>query len=142
MQRFDSVTRELPVAYEQAFGFIAEPKNLPKWALAFRAADEQSALIVQASRDVPVRIASRTVSSRESGVIDWHMAMPDGSEIRALSRLVDLLNGNCVYTFLFFARPVADADIAGTLAGQKRAVEQEFDNLIAQLGGVGDESCS
>ena len=133
MQRFDSVTSELPARYEDAFAFIVNPENLPRWALGFREADETSALLAPGGVGGPFRIGLKTVASIETGLIDWYMDMPDGSRTRALSRVIDLLNGRCCYTFMFFAPPIPDDQVAASLSNQKRQIEKEFDNLVRLL---------
>jgi hypothetical protein len=134
MQKFDCVTRELPARYEDAFQFIADPINLPKWATAFQEADETSALIARSEKDEPIRIGLTTVSSIETGLIDWYMDMPDGTSVRTLTRIIDLFNDNCLYTFIFFARPAPEDHVVVNLANQKKAIEKEFDNLVRLLG--------
>jgi uncharacterized protein YndB with AHSA1/START domain len=133
MQKFNCVTRELPAPYEDTFRFIADPANLPKWTVAFRQADETSALIQRGS-DEPFRIGLTTVASVETGLIDWYMDMPDGRTTRTLTRVIDLLNGKCLYTFIFFANPAPEDQAEATLANQTAAIEKEFDNLVRLLG--------
>jgi hypothetical protein len=134
MQKFNCVTRELPAPYEDTFRFIADPANLPKWTVAFRQADETSAVIQRGDSDEPIPIGLTTVASFETGLIDWYMNMPDGTTGRTFTRVVDLLNGKCLYSFIFFARPAPEDQAAAMLANQTAAIEMEFDNLVELLG--------
>lgn len=128
MNNFAIIAKEFSVSYEKAFSFIADPRNLPKWTVFFREADERSALLEFPDGEVR-RIPMKTISSIETGLIDWHMTMLDNSIYMSWSRLVGLKNGNTLYNFMFYVRPVPPDEVQATLAEQKRLVETEFNNL-------------
>jgi hypothetical protein len=68
----DPQTITLPVSAEEAFGFLAEPENLPRWAVGFARGirREGDAWIVQTAQgEMPVRV----VAEATHGTIDFHM---------------------------------------------------------------------
>lgn len=125
--RFGTVSEELPASFESAFSYIADPSNLPEWALAFKQADSTSAVIALPEGDTPIGLT--TTISKEAGTIDWYMKMPDQSILRALSRLNASTEQSSVYTFTFFVNNVADDQLDDKLAEMRAVIEQEFDNL-------------
>ncbi len=123
---FDVQSVELLTGYKAAFSFISNPENLPKWTSAFKQADKKSALLVTPAGDL--KIGLTTVIS-ESGTIDWHMKMPDGTIGKAFSRLTELPNGNVLYSFILLAPPVPVEQVEGTLESQKKLLANELKNL-------------
>lgn len=128
---FDVQSIELPANFKKAFTYIADPKNLPNWTSAFREADEKSALLVTPKGELKIGL---TTVSTESGTIDWHMKMPDGSIGKAYSRLTELPNGNVLYSFVLLAPPVPIEQMEGTLKEQKQLLANELKNLVHILG--------
>lgn len=72
-KRYAILETEIDAGYEKVFSYIADPKNLPEWALLFEEADDSSAVL--ALPDGKVKISLNTFTN-DSGVIDWHMHMP------------------------------------------------------------------
>lgn len=131
MKTFDVQLIELQTNFEKAFTYIADPKNLPLWTAAFKEADEESALLVTPMGEL--KIGLTTVSNKESGIIDWHMKMPDGNIGKAFSRLTELPNGNVLYSFVLLAPPVPIEQVEGTLNEQKKLLKKELKNLFRIL---------
>lgn len=129
IKTFDVQYIEIEAPFEKVFSFIAEPRNLPQWTAAFREANNQSALLVTPNGEL--RIGLKTYTD-PSGVIDWHMQMPDGSIGKAYSRVTALPNGNVVYSFVMLAPPVPVEEVEGTLEEQKKLLAAELKKL-AQL---------
>ena len=127
---FEIVTKELPVNYEIAFAFIANPEYLPQWALSIKEANEKSALI-ELPDGTQATIGLTTTASIETGVIDWEMKMPDGQVRRSLSRVMKAPNDHSIYSFLFFITPEEREKMTTEPTEQ---VEKEFQNLARILG--------
>jgi hypothetical protein len=126
VKTFDVQSIELRTEFKKAFAYIADPKNLPHWTSAFKEADEKTALLVTPKGELKIGLA--TVSN-ESGTIDWHMKMPDGTIGKAFSRLTELPDGNVLYCFVLLAPPVPIEQVEGTLIEQKKLLANELNNL-------------
>ncbi len=120
-----SVAIAAPVA--RAFRFIADPRNLPRWTHAFKAADETSAVMATPTGSVAIRLAVN--ASEPHGTIDWEMTFPDGAAANACSRLFDNGPASSIYVFLLKAPPVAQEAIEGTLAEQRGILREELARL-------------
>jgi len=132
IKTFDVQSVELPAAFQKAFDYIANPRNLPGWTSAFSQADDSSALL--ATPNGSLEIGLKTLADPTTGTIDWHMTMPDGSVGKVFSRLTELPNGNVVYSFVLPAPPVPVEQVEGTLEQQKQLLAQEMRNLSAYFG--------
>ncbi|WP_086933517.1 hypothetical protein [Agarilytica rhodophyticola] len=125
---FDMVTMEFPTSYENAFLYISNPKNIPKWTLYLVEADETSTVIE--TPEGKKTYGFITQASFGNGTIDWYVITADGRQVeRSCSRLTRLPNGNCVYSFMFFADPNTVADPAKKIADKKQQMEKELENL-------------
>ena len=51
----------------------------------------------------------------DTGVVDWHLAFPDGSVGIAQSRVTETTRGTCIYSFVLHAPPVALEQVEGAL---------------------------
>jgi hypothetical protein len=127
-KRFVMIGREFSVSVNTAYQFIAEPSNLPKWALAFKDADEYSALLAFPDGN-SLRVPMVTKTSREFGVIDWHLSLPNNFLDIVRSRVYSVRDNKCIYELSFNERPVTDEMMDDAMEEQARLVEQEFDNL-------------
>jgi hypothetical protein len=136
-KRFVMIGREFNVSADMAYAFIAQPSNLPKWALAFRDADEYSALLAFPDGN-SLRVPMITKVSKEFGVIDWHISLPNGFLDIVRSRVYSVTDDRCIYELSFNERPVADAMMESAMEEQARMVEQEFDNLETVFSGMRD----
>jgi hypothetical protein len=85
--RADTQSVTVPVDPGHIFAFLAEPANLPRWAVGFAQdvrRDGEDWIVTTGQGEVPVRI----VADAASGVIDFHLTpMPD-VEVVAYSRVV------------------------------------------------------
>lgn len=126
IKTFDVQSIELPTNLKKAFDYIADPGNLPNWTSAFKNADENSALLVTPNGELKIGL---TTIANVSGTIDWYMEMPDGLIGKAYSRLIELPNGNVLYSFVLLAPPVPIEQVEGTLSEQKILLASELKNL-------------
>jgi hypothetical protein len=117
----DTQTITLPVSVEDAFSFLAQPENLPRWAVGFvrgirREGDDWIVQTVQGEMSV------RVVADALRGTIDFHMRATPGVEAIAYSRVVPNDSGT-EYVFTQFQLPgMAD----GVFAGQRAALAEEL----------------
>lgn len=112
---------------DKVFSFIADPANLPKWTNAFKSADHKSALFVTPAGEMKIGLETR--ASKETGTIDWHMRIPDGSIGEAFSRLIENADGKSIYSFILLAPPVPIEKLEGTLKEQEGILSKELKNL-------------
>jgi len=112
-----SVTLAAPV--DHVFDFLAEPENLPCWAVGFcRAIRRQNGrwLVTTAQGEVAIRY----VTNRALGTVDFHISLAPGVETVAFSRV--LPNGaGAEYVFTQFQAPgmpgeVYDANVVALAA--------------------------
>ena len=116
----DTQTITLPVSFEEAFSFLAQPENLPRWAVGFargirREGDDW--IVQTAQGEMPVRV----VADALRGTIDFHMRAP-GIEVIAYSRVVPNDAGT-EYVFTQFQQPGMADDV---FAGQRAALAEEL----------------
>ena len=131
MKNFDVQTTLINADFEKVFDYIADPTNLPKWTKAFASADSKKAVLSTPNGQLEVGLEVKT--SKELGVIDWHMTMPDGSIASAYSRVTP--NGKAsVYTFVLMAPPGPIEQVEGTLKQQMGILQEELQNLQKILG--------
>ena len=76
-----------------------------------------------------MKIGLKTKASKETGTIDWHMKMPDGSVGKAFSRVVENADGKSIYSFILLAPPVPIQELEGTLKEQEQILSKELKNL-------------
>jgi len=132
MKRYAVLETEIEAPYNKVFSYIANPENLPEWALLFEHADQHSAVIDFPEGKSKIRMETKT---NDSGVIDWHMHMPNGQIEIAHSRVSELPNGNSLYIFAFnVPSQVSDDHVEETLKAQKELVTEELGNLRKILG--------
>lgn len=132
IRRFATVSEQLPASFETAFSYITKPLNLYEWAVAFKHSNTTSAMLDGPNGNSSVGLTTEV--SKEAGTIDWYMDMPDGSVMRALSRLVASNDDQSVYTFTFFAENIEDDQVEAHLTESRAVIEQEFSNLQQILG--------
>src|SRR5262245_30478886 len=115
--RSDTRTVTVAIGYEAVFAFLADPANLPRWAVGFARGirREGDRWIVQTGHgEVPIRYETDV----ERGVIDFHMTPAPGVEAVAFSRIVP--NGDGVeYVFTQFQTPGMSDEV---FDGQRRAL--------------------
>ena len=124
----------LAVPVDTAFNYLKDITKLPEWTHAFARVDEGGAAIMRTPEgEVPVQIEDTV--DRHSGVIDTKMTFPDGSTATAHSRLIALDDNSCAYSFVLTPPPVALEELEGALSEQAKILEQELQNLKANLEG-------
>ena len=127
MKAFDVQAVELTVPAGRAFGVIADPVQLPRWAEAFESADGSSAVL--RTPGGTVRIALAVDAQTAAGTVDWRMTFPDGTVGHAHSRVVALDDHRCVYVFVLHAPPVPLEAIEGALDAQRATLARELQRL-------------
>ena len=86
-----------------AFDFIANPQNLPTWAVGFCRGirrDGASWIVTTASGEFPIEIDG----DPQRGTIDFHMRPAPDVKASAYSRLIECADG-CDYVFTQFCAP-------------------------------------
>jgi len=122
---FDVKNTTLNVPYQQAFTYVANINNLPLWAKAFAKINADGSAIMQTEQgEVPIKL--EVISDVKSGIIDWKMSFPDGSQGTAYSRVVALSEKTSAYSFLLTPPPVPLEMLEGALAQQGKILEQEL----------------
>jgi hypothetical protein len=117
----------LRMDYDSAFAYIADPARLPEWTNAFKRVDGPRALLQTPSG--ACEIGLRVEAAKAQGTIDWVMTFPDGSVERACSRLLDLGDGSCAYTFVLSPPKAPLEQLEGTLDVQARTLALELAHL-------------
>jgi hypothetical protein len=128
--RSSTQTISLPVDQLQAFAFLAEPQNLPRWAVGFchaiRPTDEATTWIATTGQG-EVRV--RYVADPKTGVIDFHLSPAPGVDVLAASRVVP--NGDhAEYVFTQFQSPGMPDEV---FAAQVAALGDELQVLARIL---------
>lgn len=131
MKNFDVQSIGLPVSADTAFNYISQPSNLPQWTNAFARADMTSADLVTPNGEVPIKL--ETVTSRDTGSVDWLMTFPDGASAAAYSRITPNGDNESIYSFVLMAPPVPLEALEGALEAQKEILETELENLKGLL---------
>jgi hypothetical protein len=117
----DTQTISLPVSAEETFAFLAQPENLPRWAVGFARGirREGDAWVVQTAQgEMPVRV----VADAARGTIDFHMGVAPGLEAVAYSRVVPNDPG-AEYVFTQFQFPGMADEV---FAAQRAALAEEL----------------
>lgn len=131
MKTFDVQAVGINSTFEKAFQYIADVRNLPEWTSAFKKASNGTALLETASGSV--EIALEVNASRAQGIIDWIMRFPDGSLSKAYSRVVEVEDSRCVYSFVLMAPPAPLEQLEGTLRQQSQILKEELARLASIL---------
>jgi hypothetical protein len=127
MKRFDVQGIELNVARDTAFAFIADPAHLPKWTSAFVSAVGGRAVMRTPNGEVTIDLGVR--ASAEEGTVDWRMTFPDHSVATAFSRLVEVGQACCIFSFVLTPPPVPLEQLEGALEAQSRTLADEMRKL-------------
>jgi hypothetical protein len=124
MRAFDVQGIEIHATREAVFAFIRDPRNLPKWAHAFRRADDKAATLATANGSVDIGLS--TQSDEHSGTVDWALQFPNGSRGIAQSRVTQTLGGSSIYSFVLHAPPAPLEQLEGALEAQRITLQQEL----------------
>ena len=117
----DTQTVTLPASAEDAFDFLADLANLPRWAVGFERGirrEGEDWIVHTAHGEMPMRV----VADRTQGTIDFHMQVAPGVEAVAYSRLLPNDSG-AEYVFTQFQSPGMPDDV---FAGQRAALAEEL----------------
>lgn len=113
---------------DKVFQFIAEPANVPKWALGFSQVDGKTAFMETPAGKMKVGMTMQ--SNPELGTVDTTMTMPDNSIGMAYSRVLPNDGGETsIFSFVLMAPPVPLEEIEGTLEAQKKQLAEELQLL-------------
>ena len=101
---------------DRAFAFVADPNNLPRWAIGFakdvRQGGDVGYIVTTGQGEVPLRVAT----DPHLGVVDFHMTVPGGADAVAHSRVLPRGDG-AEYVFTQFQAPgMSDALFDGQVA--------------------------
>lgn len=127
MRHFDVQGVHIRAPRARAFAFIADPTKLPRWAEAFESVDGVRAILRTPQGNA--KIGLRVDASPDQGTVDWRMTFPDGTIARAYSRLVELDESGCVFTFVLTPPPVPLEAVEGALEAQSRTLAKELQTL-------------
>jgi hypothetical protein len=127
MRLFEVHGIEIVAAPGTVFRFVSDPRNLPRWAHAFKAADDGRARLETPAGTIDVEL--RTEGNSASGTVDWRLAFPDGSVALAQSRVSETTRGTSIYSFVLHAPPVPLEQIEGALDQQSATLKQELAKL-------------
>lgn len=123
MERYDVQSIEMNVSFDEAFAFLSDDSQLPRWTNAFASVQGDRAIMRTGGGQVTVTLESR--SSPHLGTIDWVMRFPDGSEAFAFSRLVGG-DDHCVFSFILPTPPGSLEALEGDLAAQSVTLAEEL----------------
>lgn len=107
--RTDTQTVSIHSKPAQAMDFLADPMNLPRWAVGFARAVRREGdrfVVTTGGGEVSVRIAADSTL----GVVDFFMSPAPGIEIMAASRVVPV-GDQVVYVFTQFQAPGMPDDV-------------------------------
>jgi hypothetical protein len=127
MRMFDVQGIEISAPRRKLFEFLRDPTNLPRWAHAFVSAGNGSARLETPAGAVDVDLG--VTADADTGVVDWHLAFPDGSVSIAQSRVTETTRGTCIYSFVLHAPPVALEQVEGALEAQRALLQSELATL-------------
>jgi len=119
--RADTQTITVPASPDDAFAFLADPENLPRWAVGFarRIRREGEAWLVQTAHgEMPIRIEADAAR----GTIDFHMMAEPEVETVAYSRVVPN-DAGAEYVFTQFQLPNMTDEVFAT---QRAALAEEL----------------
>ena len=127
MRTFDVQGIEIRASRDKVFKFLRDPRNLPRWAHAFKAIDVDRARLETAAGAVDVRL--RTLANSGAGTVDWRLEFPDQSVALAQSRVTETTRGTCIYSFVLHAPPVPLEHVEGALEAQRATLQKELSTL-------------
>ena len=133
MRLFDVQGIEIRTRRDALFDFVRDPGNLPRWARAFKSADQDRARLETPAGAVEVGL--RTDADPKAGTVDWRLEFPDQSVAVAQSRVTETTRGTCIYSFVLHAPPVPLEQVEGALEQQRATLREELSTLKALMEG-------
>jgi hypothetical protein len=126
--RADTRTISIQAAPERVVEFLANPENLPRWAVGFAKSvrNHEGRWFVQTGAG---ELGIRIEADSRSGVVDFHIAVGEGAESLAGSRVLPNALGS-EYVFTQFQAPGMPDDV---FAKNVQAVGHELSVLKALL---------
>jgi len=114
--------------HRHLFTFLADPGNLPKWAVGFCRAIRRDGdrWMVQTLRG---EVAVRYVTQPDLGIIDFYISLAPETEVTAFSRVLPNGDGS-EYVFTQFQSPEMPDDV---FEAQVRALKEELVVLRALM---------
>ncbi len=130
----DTQTLVVDASPKRLFEFLAEPENLPKWAVKFchtiRPKDNEWWCVQGCMGEIPLRY----VVDRDSGVIDYHVFTPAGESVIP-TRVVPAGAGSA-YIFTQFQAPDMPEE---AFRGQVESLKEEL-KILKRLMESGQRS--
>jgi polyketide cyclase/dehydrase/lipid transport protein len=127
MKNFDVQGIDLNVSQSKALAFIADPAQLPRWTNAFASVSPGRAVMRTPSGEVMIDL--EVEASPEHGTVDWRMTFPDRSVATAFSRVVEMDEDRCIFSFVLTPPPVPLEQLEGALEAQSRTLTEELKKL-------------
>jgi uncharacterized protein YndB with AHSA1/START domain len=124
MNTFDIQGIEIQAPRNQVFEFLRDPRNLPRWAHAFKTVDDGRAQLQTPTGVVDVQL--HTSVQATAGTIDRRLEFPDGTVGLSQSRVTETSRGTCIYSFVLHAPPVSLERVEGTLETQRVSLRSEL----------------
>ena len=125
VKNYDVQSIDINSTPDLVYNFVAEPTNVPKWALGFSEVNEESAIME--TPNGKMKVGMKMLSNSELRTVDTIMTMPDGSIGKAFSRVTENDNGkSSIFTFILMAPPVPLEQMEGTLEEQKKQLAKEL----------------
>lgn len=127
-QLTDTQTISIKAPRGVVFDFVADPRNLPRWAPDFarevRAEDDVWIVETDAGEELTIRVRA----SREHGTVDFlAAAAPEGVELGAFSRVVSNGEGSEFMFTRFFADEISPAEVER----ERGVVREELLSVLA-----------
>lgn len=119
--RSDTQTITVPASSEDAFAFLADPENLPRWAVGFARGirrDGEEWIVQTVQGEMPIRV----LADAARGTIDFHMTLAPGVEAVAYSRVLPN-DAGAEYVFTQFQLPGMTDEV---FALQRAALAEEL----------------
>jgi hypothetical protein len=130
----DTRSVAIEASRETVFAFVADPRNLPRWAVGFCKAIRQDVgggerwIATTASGDISIRYATNV----ELGVVDFYFSPAPGIEVAAFSRVLPNAAG-AEYVFTQFQVEGMPAEV---FDAQVRALTEELQVLRALIAAT------
>lgn len=92
--RADTQSISIQSPSDAVFTFVADPENLPRWAIAFAKDVKSDGDVWLVTTGDGAQVSLRPVTDQAFGVVDFYMVMPGDVEAVARSRVVPRGSGS------------------------------------------------